>query len=85
MYGNSGAVMSDQYQILRLNDVDYDLTKASEEARKILSELQNLDHLIGERQNMIALLTRAKNSYIADLKAEIIRCNTGVDLSTLFD
>ena len=77
--------MTKQNQILRLNDVDYDLTKASEEAGRLLSKLQNLDRLIGEKQTIIALLTRAKNGYIADLKAEIIRGNTGVDLSTLFD
>lgn len=77
--------MSDKHQILRLNDVDYDLGKVSEKARELLTRLQAVDQMLAEKQNMLAILTRAKNSYIMALKAEIIRNKTGVDLSSLFD
>ena len=33
----------------------------------------------------MALLTKARNAYIADLKTEIIEGRTGVDLGALFD
>ena len=77
--------MSDQPQILRFDGEDFDLSKASEEAKALLARLQHLDRLFEEKSNMMALLTKAKNAYIADLKTEIIKNKTGVDLSTLFD
>ena len=36
-----------------------------------------------ELSNQLALLTRAKNPYIADLKTEIVQERTGVDLDAL--
>ena len=77
--------MPDAPQILRLDGEDYDLSKASDEAKAIVARLQHLDRLFEEKSNLMALLTKAKNAYIADLKSEIIKNKTGVDLSTLFD
>jgi hypothetical protein len=77
--------MSDTPRHLRLEGVDYDLSKASDEARALVARLQSLGNLIEEKSNLRALLTKAKNAYIAELKAEIIKNKTGVDLSTLFD
>ena len=77
--------MPDVPQILRLDGEDYDLGKASDEAKAIVARLQHLDRLFEEKSNLMALLTKAKNAYIADLKTEIIKNKTGVDLSTLFD
>lgn len=77
--------MPDAPQILRLDGEDYDLSKASEEAKALVTRLQHLDRLFEEKTNLMALLTKAKNAYIADLKTEIIKNKTGVDLSSLFD
>lgn len=77
--------MADAPQILRLDGVDFDLAKASAEAKAIVARLQQLDRQFEEKSNMLAVLTRAKNGYIADLKREIIKEKTGVDLSSLFD
>ena len=77
--------MADAAQILRLDGEEYDLSKASEEAKTLVARLQHLDRLFEEKSNLMALLTKAKNAYIADLKTEIIKNKTGVDLSSLFD
>ena len=77
--------MPDAPQILRLDGEDFDLSKASDEAKALVARLHHLDRLLEEKTNLLALLTKAKNAYIADLKAEIIKNKTGVDLSTLFD
>jgi hypothetical protein len=77
--------MTDTPQILRLDGEDFDLSKASEEAKALVARLQHVDRLFEDKSNMMALLTKAKNAYIADLKTEIIREKTGVDLSSLFD
>lgn len=72
-------------QILRLDGEDFDLSKSSDEARAFVVQLQHLDRQIEEKINFLAVLTRAKNGYITDLKTEIIKEKTGVDFSTLFD
>lgn len=77
--------MADQPQILRLDGEDFDLSKASDEAKAFVARLQHLDRQFEEKSNLLALLTKAKNAYIADLKSEIIKEKTGVDFSTLFD
>ena len=77
--------MPDVPQILRLEGEDYDLSKASDKAKALVARLQHLDRLFEEKTNLMALLTKAKNAYIADLKTEIIKDKTGVDLSSLFD
>ena len=77
--------MADQPQILRLDGEDFDLFKASNEANALVARLQHLDRLFEEKSNLMALLTKAKNAYMADLKTEIIKNKTGVDLSSLFD
>jgi hypothetical protein len=77
--------MAEQVQILRLDGEDYDLSKASAEVKAFVARLQHLERLFEEKSNLMALLTKAKNAYIADLKTEIIKNKTGVDLSTLFD
>ena len=77
--------MPDAPPILRLDGEDYDLSKASAEAKALVARLQHLDRLFEEKTNLMTLLTKAKNAYIADLKNEIIKNKTGVDLSSLFD
>ena len=77
--------MADAPQILRLDGEDYDLFNASDEAKVLVARLQQLDRLFEEKTNLMALLTKAKNAYIADLKTDIIKSKTGVDLSSLFD
>lgn len=77
--------MTQSAPTLRLDGVDYDLSHASDQAKDLIKRLKQLDQLYEEKTNMVALLTKAKNAYIADLKTEIIRNKTGVDLSSLFD
>lgn len=77
--------MADAPQILRLDGEEYDLSKASDDAKVLVARLQHLDRQFEEKSNLMALLTKAKNAYIADLKTEIIKDKTGVDLSSLFD
>jgi hypothetical protein len=70
---------------LRLGDKDYDVSVLSEEGRRTLALYQYATTQLQEAENRMALLTKARNAYIADLKTEIIEGRTGVDLGALFD
>lgn len=77
--------MSDRTQILRLDGLDYDLSRLSADGKTLVSRLTQLERLVQEKTNLLAVLTKAKNAYISDLKSEIIKKRTGVDLSALFE
>ncbi|MDC1399272.1 hypothetical protein N8306_01960 [Yoonia sp.] len=77
--------MMERAQVLRLNGDDFDLSQASDKAKQWVAELQSLEILAKEKTNMLAILTKAKNAYISDLKMEIVKNKSGVDLASLFD
>ena len=70
--------------MLRIDGVDHDSDALSEAGQAQLRALQHAEAQIRELTNMKALLTRAKNSYLEELKREIIKGKSGVDLGALF-
>ena len=67
----------------RLDGAEYDLDALSVEGRALVERLSFAHLQVQYLSNQKALLTKAKNGYIADLKSEIIQGRTGVDLGTL--
>ena len=72
-------------QKINIDGVEYDFESLSPEAKAILEKLQHTDTQIQDNKNFSALLTRAKNSYIHELKREMIEGKSGVDIASLFD
>lgn len=68
----------------RIDGVEYDAHGLSEEGRDLVERLTFAQLALQELINRQALLTKAKNAYIADLKIEIVKGRTGVDLGSLF-
>ena len=71
-------------QRFRIDGVEYDIETLTQEGRDLVARLTFTRLTLQEMSNQMALLTKAKNAYIADLTAEIIQGRTGVDLGTLF-
>jgi hypothetical protein len=71
-------------QHFRLDGVEYDLSDLSERGQTLVDRLVFVRTQIIELSNQAALLSKAKNAYIADLKFEIIEGRSGVDLGALF-
>ena len=72
-------------QKINIDGVEYDFESFSPEAKAILEKFQHTETQIRDKQNLGALLTRAKNSYIQELKREMIEGKSGVDIASLFD
>ena len=72
-------------QKINIDGVEYDFESLSPEAKAILEKLQHTDTQIQDKKNLSALLTRAKNSYVHELKREMIEGKSGVDIASLFD
>ena len=73
--------MSNQF---RIDGVEYNTEGMSKDGRNLLELLKFTRLKVHELTNQLALLTKAKNAYIADLKMEIVQGRTGVDLGALF-
>lgn len=71
-------------QRFRIDGVEYDIETLTQEGRDLVSRLTFTRLTLQELSNQMALLTKAKNAYIADLKSEIVQGRTGVDLGALF-
>ena len=65
---------------IKLNDVEYESDKLSENSKNLLAELKKLEKSIQEKNNLVAIFTKAKRAYIADLKQEMISSKAGLDL-----
>ena len=66
---------------IQIDGVEYDSENFSEQAKKLISQIQKITARIQEAQNMSAILTKAKKAYIADLKTEMLSAKAGL----LFD
>ncbi len=72
-------------QRINLDGVEYETSSLTDNGKSILASLQEASARLQELQNLQAIFTRAKRSYIDELKREIIKGKSGVDIATLFD
>ncbi len=63
-----------------LFDKEYEVQNLSDKAKLLLSNMQFVTSRINDLNNMQALLTRAKNSYIESLKSEMITNKAGLNI-----
>ena len=70
---------------LRLDGQDYDVSLLSAQGQETLVAYRHATQQLQQAHNMKALLTKARNAYIADIKHEIIKGKSGVDFSALFE
>ena len=68
----------------RLDGAEYDAAALPKEGQALVESMTFAQMRLQELMNQQALLTKAKNAYISDLKTEIVQCRTGVDLGALF-
>jgi len=62
----------------KLNDVEYPVEDLSADAKRLIVQIKVVDAQLSEFTNMMAIFTRAKNSYVQGLKDEIIRNKAGL-------
>ena len=63
---------------IEIDNKQYDLDELSDLAKSQVASLKYVDLKIREANNLKAILQRAKNSYIEDLKKEIISNKAGL-------
>ena len=67
----------------KFDGLDYEISRISKEGREFLNMINFIDMKLKELKNGLALLSKAKNAYIEDMKLEIVQGRTGVDFSDL--
>ena len=68
-------------QKINIDDREYDIDNLSDTAQKVFEQLRGLDVGINEKNNMSAVLVKAKKAYIAELKSEMLSQKAGFDFS----
>ena len=68
-------------QKIKIDDHEYDIDSLSDTAQKFFEQLRGLDMLINEKNNLSAVLVKAKKAYISDLKSEMLSQKAGFDFS----
>jgi len=63
---------------IQIDDAEYDLDALTDQAKRLVGEVQKINARIQETQNMSAILTKAKRAYIADLKTEMLAVKAGI-------
>lgn len=71
-------------QRFRIDGVEYTTDSLSQEGKDLVARVTFTRLTLQELSNRLALMTKAKNAYIADMKTEIIQGRTGLDLGALF-
>jgi hypothetical protein len=70
---------------INIDGIEHDLDACSSEAKVLLERLKDIDLTILELQNVNAIFRRARKSYFGDLKREIVRGKSGIDIASLFE
>lgn len=70
-------------KVFKIEDQYYKYGDLSEKGQATYSTLVFVGISLSNKKNEMALLTRAKNGYIEDLKAEVIEKKSGVNFDAL--
>ena len=65
---------------IRIDGVDYPLDNLSAEGKETFAAIQYADSRMKELKGIMAIMNRAKNGYVEDLKREILSEKTGLFL-----
>ena len=63
---------------MKIGEEFYDIDQLSEKGTQYLSSLEFSDARIKELKNFSAILLRAKNSYIKELRSEVLASKSGL-------
>jgi hypothetical protein len=71
-------------QMIKFEGVEYPVADLSKYALDLISSIKYVDDTVAQKKNDYSLFLKAKDGYIRDLKEEIIKEKSGVDLGSLF-
>ena len=70
---------------ITLDGVTQDVSGLSASGQALAAQIAQVQRQIDERQRLRAVLLMARKAYLTELRAEIIKQKSGVDLSRLLD
>ena len=68
-------------EFVEIDEKKYRIEELSHDTRNLLFQLQSIEANLADRNNLIALLNKAKKAYIEDLKSEMLATKAGLDFS----
>mgnify|MGYP000052797383 FL=1 len=77
-------VALDMDESFSIDGNSYRVSDLSDDGRVQLEQLLFVQRNLSLLKNKIAVMTKAKNSYISDLKSDMVEGRSGIDLGLLF-
>ena len=68
-------------EFFELDGKKYLIEDLSEASKRCLFQLNSIEANLADRNNLVALLNKAKKAYIEDLKGEMLANKAGLDFS----
>ena len=68
----------------KIDDLEYSIEDLSKDGRVLLERLAFANVKLQDLKNQGALLTKARNAYISDIKFEVVQNESWFDLNNLF-
>ena len=62
-----------------LEGKEYDVDSLNQRSNEIMASVKNLDEKLADKRRLLAVLTRAKLSYIEEIKRDIVADKAGFD------
>ena len=62
---------------VKINDKEYEIENVSDDLQRQIEALNLTERKLREKANMLSIFNRAKNSYVASLRNEILESKTG--------
>lgn len=62
---------------LQFDGEEYDYSALNDNCKLLATQIQAIYARVGEANNMMAILTKAKRAYIAELKSEMLAAKAG--------
>ena len=72
-------------EVFKIDGKEFTKENFTEDMTRVYEMLAVTRRLIEEVSNEMAILNKAKNGYMLDLKEYIVKQRTGIDVSTLLD
>ena len=69
---------------ISLDGVEYEVRSLPQNCQALLQKLDFVRLGLGDFEKRYAVLSKAKNAYLEDLRSELVLGRTGVDLDSLF-
>lgn len=67
--------------VIKLEGKEYEIADPNGKVQGLVAQLKKIDARLGETKLLLSVLSKAKDSYISDLKSEMLAAKAGLEFN----